>query len=70
MVYGLEMVAVTKHVEEMEVAEMKIFLFHLYIDVPDSQESDGGNNTYSKQLPRPATGDTKILLSACTLIEI
>ena len=45
MVYGLETVAVIKQVEEMEVAEMKIFLFYLYINVPDLQESDGGNNT-------------------------
>ena len=45
MVYGLETVKVIKQVEEMELAEMKIFLFYLYIDVPDSQESDGGDNT-------------------------
>ena len=64
MVYRLETVAVTKQVEEMEVAEVKIFLFYFYIDVPDSKESDGGNNTLSKQLLQPATGD------ACTLIEI
>ena len=42
------------------------FLFYLYIYPPDSQESDGGANT----LPRPASGDTKILLYACNLIEI
>ena len=45
MVYGLETVAVTKQVEEMKVAEMKIILFYLYIDVPEPQERDGDNNT-------------------------
>ena len=50
----------------------KIFLFliYLYIYPPDSQVSDGGANTWGRQLPRPASGDTKILLSACNLIEI
>ena len=27
------------------------FLFYLYIYPPDSQESDGGANTYDRQLP-------------------
>ena len=45
-------------------------LFYLYIYPPDSQESDRGANTYGRQLPRPASGDTKILLSACNLIDI
>ena len=30
----------------------------------DWQESDGGANTLGKQLPQPASGDAKILLSA------
>ena len=47
-----------------------LFLFYLYIYPPDSQESDGGANTKGKQLSRPASGDTKIFLSACNLIEI
>ena len=47
-----------------------LFLFYLYIYPPDSQESDKGTNTYGRQLPRPASGDIKILLSACNLIEI
>ena len=44
-----------------------INLFYLYIYSADSQESDGGTNTYGKQLPRPAFGDAKILLfrAAC-----
>ena len=46
------------------------FYFYLYIYPPDSQESDGGANTEGRQLPRPASGDTKILLSACNLIKI
>ena len=37
------------------------FLFYLYIYPPGSQESDGGAH------PRPASGDSKILLSACNL---
>ena len=37
---------------------------------PGSQESDGGAHTMGKQLPRPVSGNTKILLSACNLIEI
>ena len=44
--------------------------FYLYIYPPDSQESDGGTNTMGKQLPRPASGNAKILLSACNLMEI
>ena len=32
------------------------FYFYLNIYPPDSQESDGGANTYGKQLPRPASG--------------
>ena len=40
---------------------MIIYLFYLYIYPPDSQESDGGANTYG----RPASEDTKILLSVC-----
>ena len=47
-----------------------LFLFYFYIYSSDSQESDGGANTYGKHLPRPASGDAKILLSACNLIEI
>ena len=47
-----------------------LFYFHLYIYPPDLQESDGGANTYGRQLPRPASGDAKILLSASNLIEI
>ena len=39
-------------------------LFYLYICLPDSQESDGGANIQGKQLPRPVSGDPKILLSA------
>ena len=35
-----------------------------------SQESDGGANTYGRQFSRPASGDVKILLTACNLIEI
>ena len=38
------------------------FLFYLYIYSPDSQESDVSANTYGKQLPRPASGDVKIVL--------
>ena len=45
------------------------FYFNLYIYPPDSQESDGGANTQGGQLPRPASGDAKILLSAYNLIE-
>ena len=46
-----------------------LFLFiYLYIYPPDSQESDGGANIKRRQLPRPASADTKILLSACNLI--
>ena len=38
--------------------------FFLYIYPPDSQESDGNANTEGiKQLPQPACGDAKILLS-------
>ena len=44
--------------------KFKIISFHLYIYPPDSQESDGSANTEGKQLPRPAFGDAKILLSA------
>ena len=40
------------------------FYFYLYIYPPDSQKSDGDANTEGKQLPRPASGDAKILLSA------
>ena len=58
----------------VEINEQKAFilfyLFYLYIYSPDSQESDGGANTYDNQLPQPASRDTKILLSACNLIEI
>ena len=46
-----------------------IYLFYLCIYPPDSQESDGGANTWGRQLPRPASGDAKILLSASNLIE-
>ena len=45
-------------------------LFHLYIYPPDSQEIEGGANTEDRQLPRPASGDAKILLFTCNLIEI
>ena len=44
--------------------------FYLSIYPPDSHESDGGANTEGKQLPWPASGDAKMLLSACNLIEI
>ena len=37
--------------------------FHLYIYPSDSLESHGGANKKGKQLPRPASGDAKILLS-------
>ena len=40
-----------------------LFLYYLYIYPPDLQESDGGANILSKQLPQPASGDAKILLS-------
>ena len=42
---------------------LKKYLVYIYIYPPDSQESDGGAYTYGKQLPRPAFGDAKILLS-------
>ena len=45
-------------------------IFYLYIYPPDSQESDGGAIHRGKQLPRPASGDAKILLSASNLVEI
>ena len=32
-------------------------LFYFYICPPDSQESDGGANTYGRQLPQPASED-------------
>ena len=44
--------------------------FYPYIYPPDSQESDRGANTKGKQLPRSASGDAKILLSACNLIDM
>ena len=47
-----------------------IFYFYLYIYPPDSQESDGGAIHRVSNLPRPASGDAKILLSASNLIEI
>ena len=31
------------------------FSFYLYIFPPDSQKSDGGDNTWGNQLPRPAS---------------
>ena len=34
-----------------------------FIYRPDSQESDGDVNKQDKQLPRPASGGAKILLS-------
>ena len=43
---------------------INIFFIYLYFYPPDSQESDGGANTQGTQLPRPASGGTKILLSA------
>ena len=46
------------------------FYFYLYIYPPDSQESDGGAIHRVSNLPRPASGDAKILLSASNLIEI
>ena len=46
------------------------YLFYLYIYPPDLQESNGGANTLGRQLPQPASGDAKILLFACSLIEI
>ena len=39
-----------------------LLILSLYIYLPDSQESDG--------VPRPASRDAKMLLSACNLIEI
>ena len=58
----------------VEINELKalilFYLFYLYIYLPDLQESDGGTNTYGRQLPPPTSGDTKILLSACNLIKI
>ena len=47
-----------------------LFYFYLYIYPPDSQESDGGAIHRVSNLPRPASGDAKILLSASNLIEI
>ena len=41
-----------------------LYLFYLYIYASDSQESNGGANTSGRQLPRPASEDAKILLSA------
>ena len=49
---------------------LEAILFYLYISSPDSRKSDGGANTKGRQLPRPASGDIKILLSAYNLIEI
>ena len=46
-----------------------LFLFYLYIYPPDSQESDGGANTFGRQLPRPASGNAKILLSVWNLTK-
>ena len=46
------------------------FYFYLYIYPPDSQESDGGACLQWLQLPRPASGDAKILLSASNLRDI
>ena len=58
----------------VEINELKAFilfyLFYLYIYPPEWQESSGGANTKGRQLPQPASGDTKILLSACNLIEV
>ena len=36
-----------------------LFCLHSYL--PDPQESDAGANTEGKQLPRPTSGDAKIL---------
>ena len=41
-----------------------IYLFYLYFYPPDSQESDRGANTQGSELPRPASGNAKILLFA------
>ena len=46
------------------------YLFYLYIYPSVSRESDGGAIYRVGKLPRPASGDAKILLSACNLIEI
>ena len=37
---------------------------------PESQESDGGANTKGRPLLRTVSGDPKIFLSACNLIDI
>ena len=44
--------------------------FYPYIYPPDSKESDGGANTWDKQLPRRGFGDAKILLSGWNFVEI
>ena len=46
------------------------FFVYFYIYPADLQESDGGANPQGGQLPRPASGDAKILLSDRNLIEI
>ena len=46
------------------------YFFNTYIYPPDSQESDPGANTKGKQLPRPASENAKILLSACNLMDM